>query len=254
MREDLMDPDSSSSYKQIFYPMIFDMDTRGRLSAKALFNFMQGTADRHSRSLGTSLDDFMDKGYTWVYARYFVRFLRDSVPYKPVTVETWRSRASGIMALREFRIMDDAGEMALATSSLALIDRKTRKPVPIPDVIQKQFAGHLGRAVDVEPAKLSWQDPADESVACFVRYSDLDVNGHVNNAAYLDFILENIPDKVREKEQLAEIQIDYRAEAGLRDKLITRIRQTDDGYLHRLEREADGKTLAMALTRWRKND
>ena len=240
------------SHSESFQPMIYDMDSSGRISLRSLFNYMQGTADLHSRSLGTSLRDFALEGYTWVYARYFLRIIRYPESYKPLTVETWRSRSSGMMALREFRIIDKNGPLALATSWLALIDRITRKPVPIPDNIVQQFAGYLGRAIDIEPEPLRWQDEGDTGESCIVRYSDLDVNGHVNNAAYLDYLMEGMNEQVINEKKLQEIQIDYRAEALHRNIIESRIKPVGENkYQHSLKRLSDNKTICMALTTWR---
>lgn len=101
------------------------------------------------------------------------------------------------------------------------------------------------------------------------KRADMDMNGHVNNVAYLGWLLENVPEAVFKGARLARLEIDYRAEAtaGQVVRGSASVCECPEGafedarreggavisYAHRLERtREDGKVveLARARTTW----
>lgn len=105
-------------------------DSKARV--KTLFDYMQSAADRHSKSLGTSLSLMSGQNLTWVYTRFYTVVERYPEMYDKVYCKTWRSEVTNGLVSREFILSGENGIVYVkATSSLALIDRTSRKPVPI---------------------------------------------------------------------------------------------------------------------------
>jgi acyl-ACP thioesterase len=144
--------------------------------------------------------------------------------------------------------------LALATSSWAVIDLVTRRPVRINEVLS--YPLHPQRAIaDTFPTL----PLADES--CFqqqftVRRSDLDMNCHVNNVVYASWLLETVPHDIYEQCQLVSLELNFRAEAFANEKVTAEISQqlTGEGnwYLHRITAVGDGRELVRARTHWLK--
>ena len=102
-----------------------------------------------------------------------------------------------------------------------------------------------------------------------MRRSDLDMNEHVNNASYLKWLLEDVPEGVQDDMRVAGVDIEFRAEARYGDDVISRCAQrastTDasdgssgrgDGdtvtMQHSLLRPRDGVELLRANTHWQR--
>jgi acyl-ACP thioesterase len=87
-----------------------------------------------------------------------------------------------------------------------------------------------------------------------VRYSDLDINQHVNNVSYIEWALENIQSIEKNQRCLTELEINFLGEALLGDEVIAGCRAMDDEgcvYAHRIVREADNRELIRARTIWK---
>ena len=81
------------------------------------------------------------------------------------------------------------------------------------------------------------------------RRSELDVNGHVNNAHLLGWLLEPLPDMPNRR--LIEIDCAFRSECQSGDTVLSRVGSETDGVRHHaLVREADGTDLVRAVSRW----
>jgi len=92
---------------------------------------------------------------------------------------------------------------------------------------------------------------ADWSAAVTVRHSDHDFNRHVNNAHYVEWALECLPDDWRASRRVCELDISYRASAMWGDTVISEaVRESGEVLLHRIRRASDHAVLATARTVW----
>ena len=88
-----------------------------------------------------------------------------------------------------------------------------------------------------------------------VRRNDMDMNGHVNNVVYVQWLLESVPPETWEKHVLSEIILEYRSECNFGDSVTAtccEIEEANDTYvlLHKLAR-GEGE-IVRAKTVWRK--
>jgi medium-chain acyl-[acyl-carrier-protein] hydrolase len=103
-------------------------------------------------------------------------------------------------------------------------------------------------------AKLPEVGGVGEGKAFEVRLSELDMNRHANNVSVIAWALDALPDEVVLGTSLAELEIEFRAEALLGDRMLSRVHRLVEGsatFLHRLIRESDGREVARARTLWR---
>lgn len=234
---------------------LYDCGPDGKARVRTLFNFMQSTADSHSKSLGTSLNLMADKNLTWVYARFYAEILSCPSMYDSVECETWRSGIINGMANREFVMRDSAGgDILRATSSLALIDRGTRKPVDIPDYIQNQVAADKGRALSYAAFPVEKTGKNDYIYTINTRYEDIDINGHMNNASYAQMFFESGYSGIQGGAVLKSIDIIFKGEVLYND-VIRCFSYPVDGeekqFYHRAFNETGGRVSSVAITDWR---
>jgi acyl-ACP thioesterase len=67
-----------------------------------------------------------------------------------------------------------------------------------------------------------------------VRFTDLDVNGHMNNARYLDHLADLLPGSFHENHVIRDMTLGYLAEAREGDTLLQQWQLEENGHL-RLE-------------------
>ena len=90
-----------------------------------------------------------------------------------------------------------------------------------------------------------------------VRYSDLDINQHVNNVKFVEWIVESLPPGTLKALVASELEINFLAEAFHEDRILAACCPQDPDntiFHHRLTRQQDGRELARAITKWRRID
>jgi acyl-ACP thioesterase len=135
-----------------------------------------------------------------------------------------------------------------------LLDLATRRPVRLPDDLEAIARSTPDRVLADPFAKLPEVNGADAARTLVVRLADLDMNRHANNVSVIAWALEALPDEVVLDASLAELEIEFRAEALRGDHILVETRRASEGsmaFLHRLLRESDGREIARARTVWR---
>ena len=244
-------------HKEQFEVLFYHLDRNGFASIKSIVNFLQATTTKHGRLLEANIEDLSDKNLTWVFSRFHIKIFKYPKQFDIINCTTWRSGSKGCFAFREYEGFDENNDLfCSATASAALIDLHTRKPVEIPEFIQNQFAPEYGRAIHDNFEKLHKLENADNIKEFSVRMGDIDLNNHVNNSSYFEWIIECVPEKVLLNYKIIEIEINYQAEVFYGESIVSHtslVNHDDDNniiYHHKLNRKEDGKTIALARTIW----
>jgi medium-chain acyl-[acyl-carrier-protein] hydrolase len=235
-----------------------DTDARGRLSLMAACELLQESAARHAVGLGVGADVLAPLGLAWVLVEW--RLELDALPAwrDAVAVETWPSDLSERIATRDFRLSGSDGRpFGRATSHWVIIDVARRRPARMPDVVRAIPRGSRGRALGGGLSRLEPPGSPEASLELPVRWSDLDRNGHVNNLAYVAWVVESVPREVLATSEPRELAISFRAEclggapvAVERARDATGSRGGREVFFHRIVERDSGKELALARTEW----
>lgn len=221
---------------------------------KQLFNYMQSSADRHSKSLGTSLSLMSENNLTWVYTRFYAIVERYPELYEKVYCQTWRSDLLNGFVCREFIIRSAEGEtMVRATSTLALIDKTTRKPVPVPESITSKLEHGKERSINFPADVVEPVEQFDNIFRMKARYDDIDINGHMNNASYADIFFESVFENLKNPMVMKSIDISFRGEISYKDEIECGIKSLQGEplkFYHRLFNKTRGRVSAHAKTEW----
>ncbi|MCP4694451.1 MAG: hypothetical protein GY859_40855, partial [Desulfobacterales bacterium] len=156
----------------------------------------------------------------------------------------------------DFRLHDHAVRpIGAAVSAWLVIDVKTRRPIRIGPFIEKLRPLLSDRALEDPLAKLPEVNHPGIETRFRVRGRDLDVNQHVNNVSYIEWIVESIPLAFKEGGALSSLEINFLSEAFLGDVVIAQCQPENDEHAvfhHRIFREKSGKELVRAKTTWKR--
>jgi acyl-ACP thioesterase len=216
---------------------------------------MQEAASRHAEALGVSIQQLLLENYTWLLSRLKIKIASFPVWQDRITISTWPSGAQRLFALRDFQLKDKHDQtVAAAVSAWLVLDVEKRRPVRIGPFIEKlrPLEGQhiLPDALDKLPG-LEFRTHEKKFV---VRYRDLDINQHVNNVSFVEWLVESIPKGVLNTSVLAELEINFMAEAFYEDRILAACHPLDPhntSFHHSLIRQQDGQELARAVTVWR---
>ena len=236
----------------------YEVDCRNRLSILTMFAFMQEAASKHAEALGVSIHQLISENYTWLLARLKIRIFSFPGWNDRIQVNTWPSGVQQLFALRDFELKGANDQsIAAALSAWLIIDLNKRRPVRIAPFIErlKPIDGNhiLIDRLDKLPA-LGRHTCEKPFVA---RYSDLDINQHVNNVKFVEWVVEAVPYAILNTAVLSELEINFMAEAFCEDQVLaacTPKNSDNTEFLHSLTRQQDGRELARAMTRWQKID
>lgn len=199
---------------------VFNVDHRGRANFISYFNFMQESALKHAHHLGFGSSDLLEKNLLWVVTRFELHTFSEVEWDHDVIVETWSRGLIGPYAFRDFIIRKSNGEiLGKASSSWIPIDVVNRKSVSLrPEDLD--LSTSLLEEVGVEPRKILYRPNDEDKLMTFaVRYSDLDINRHVNNTKYIQWIYDSLSLEEIDKMQFKNFAINYNNEAKLGDTI-----------------------------------
>jgi medium-chain acyl-[acyl-carrier-protein] hydrolase len=233
-----------------------ETDLRGRLSLRALCELLQESAVRHAAALGVGAGSLGPQGLAWVLIQWSLRIEAWPVWRGDVAVETWPSDLTERTATRDFLLRDVRGAvLARATSHWVMLDLLRRRPVRMPDAVREIPLAPRPRALEEGLLRLAAPETSEGSAEFAVRFSDLDANAHVNNLAYVDWIVESVPREMLRAASVCRFDISFRAETH--DDVTIRVEcereraGSPDGmatFRHRIVETASGRELALART------
>jgi len=231
----------------------YECDSNGTLRIVALMNILQDAADSHALILGVGIEHCLEKGLALVGSNYHIKINRMPFWHEKITVTTWPAQEKKLGAVRDFCITDEQGNVIIvASSQWILIDFVRKRPVALREHMP-DYQVVEERALNTEFPKIDAAAREDIKKSFIVRYDDIDVNKHVNNAIYPLWATESVDNDFRLNHQPAEIEISFKKES-LYGETIEVISQIDGmTSLHCLNATDDGREVARIRINWREN-
>lgn len=187
-------------------------DRFDRLRLSMLLFFVQDAATSHCAGIGMDWDTMAAKGMFWAVSRTKVEIHRLPRHGETITVETWPMTTTRVAYPRATAIYDTQGELLARTVSLWVLMDIEKRSMILPGKSGLDFTGE-DRGTELKPpAGLPLFQPQQESHRT-VRYSDLDINGHLNNARYLDWVADLMDSEFHRTHDLRELVVCYISEA-----------------------------------------
>lgn len=221
----------------------YHTDANARLKPAAFMDFAQEIAYWAATELGFGYDTLHIHHTAWVLTRMHIHFAEPLKWRDNVTLYTWHKGAGGIFYLRDFVLTDQNGNSRItATSSWVVMDETTRRLVR-PEELQSLL--DPGMKVDdaiAEPAPkivVPKVPGMTEAGSHTVSYSDLDVNGHTNNARYVVWAMDCLPPEVTGS-PVKDLYINFIKETVPSDQV--RLYSMQDGSTWYVEGRVNDKT------------
>ncbi|XP_015902462.2 palmitoyl-acyl carrier protein thioesterase, chloroplastic [Ziziphus jujuba] len=220
-------------FRQNFSIRSYEIGADRTASIETLMNHLQETALNHVKCAGLLGDGFgstpemSKKNLIWVVTKMQVLVDRYPTWGDVVQVDTWVSQ-SGKNGMRRDWIIRDCGSgdiLTRASSVWVMMNKLTRKLSKIPEEVRREIEPYFVNCAPVVEEDSRKLTKLDNETADFVRtglsprWSDLDINQHVNNVKYIGWILESAPLAMLESHELSALTLEYRREC-VRDSVL----------------------------------
>ena len=201
------------------------LDHQKRISLMGILNFLQDTAWIHAEHLGWGYEDLVKTGTIWVLSRQKLVMTDWPVWEDKVTIQTWPRRSGSILALREFAILVGERKVGECTTSWIVLDWNTRKVQKLDRIMSGMVTRSEG-VLDIAAERIAPRQDLPEVARFEVRNSDLDVNGHVNNTRYAQWVTDTMTADELARYAIVEYEVNFLAETGVGDTVAI---ERDDG-------------------------
>jgi acyl-ACP thioesterase len=180
--------------KRNFEIFTWEADPHRLLRISSLFNYMQEAASNHADLLGVGPRQLGKEEKYWLLSRVHLVWTHLPDSGKTIRLHTWPKGQVKLFSIRDFRFFQDGkGEFARATSAWLLMDNSRKKLLRL-DQIHPGFPLHPDSALDGLPPRLKMPESREEIYTRTARYSDIDFIGHVNNARYVEWAIDALPE------------------------------------------------------------
>ena len=203
-----------------------DFDCHNHIRASSILDLFQDVAGLHATEMGVGFFNLLQDHKLWVVVRLKYRLVGKPRRYRTVKVRTWPLPPTRVNLRREYLIEDEEGNpLVLGTSDWVVIHSEKRRILSGKDLYpqdQEICTRQLfeGRNVRIPPFEAT-----KDGGTVRPGFSQLDMNGHVNNIKYADFVMDAV--ELPREQEVKEFQIDYHRE--ILEGMPIQIRYENDG-------------------------
>lgn len=220
-----------------------------QMKTSAFLHYCQEVAEQHADQNGLGYDWGISHGMIWVEVQGDFEFLRRPRWKEEVLLRTNTGQATPLQARRfvEMRAAGSGELLARADLMWVLIDVNSRRPVPLR---KAKLDINLPCPAICSPCEFQAGGEAALRATCTLvaPLRDVDFNGHINNAAYLIWALDTLPEPLRPGGSPTRVHLCFRHETLAGTPISIEHRRQGNCTLHRISSGEQIK--AEAEIRW----
>lgn len=199
----------------------YDVQPNGNIKISSLLKMLQKAAGDDVNRTDLNFFALAEKRIAFVLTKMTVKIIKDIKIYSDVEIVSHPRNVRGASFPRDFIISVNGEIVAYARSMWVLLDLDKRtilRPSALDEIGALPPSDEdLFEIADVR--RIVDENSLLRTNVLRVEYSHLDMNNHLNNTFYSDFVFNCINPDVHESDAGLYLQINYKAEARLGDEL-----------------------------------
>ncbi|WP_268912801.1 acyl-[acyl-carrier-protein] thioesterase [Lentilactobacillus sp. SPB1-3] len=170
----------------------YEGNITNHITLAMLLNIVILVSEHQNEILGVDHNELINNyGIGWVVTSYSIKINELPKIDQTIKLTTRGTSYNKYFAYREFWIENEDGEELVKIDSIwVLINEETRKVSPIDNDLIALYESENVKRLPRLPRPEKLGDELDSSKKYQVRINDIDFNGHVNNAHYMDWMLD----------------------------------------------------------------
>lgn len=214
----------NSTNKVGTYPFVaepFHVDFNGKLTLGVLGNHLLNCAGFHANDRGFGIASLNEENYTWVLSRLAIELEDMPNQYEEFSIQTWVESVYRLFTDRNFALINKDGRtIGYARSVWAMIGLNTRKPADLLGMHGGSITDYIcDKECPIDKPSRIKVDSRDAVAYHTAKYSDIDINGHVNSIRYIEHILDLFSIEYYQAMRIRRFEIAYVAESYYDDEL-----------------------------------
>jgi acyl-ACP thioesterase len=232
----------------------FEVDANDRLKVNTVLDYFQDAASNDAERLNFGYTNFVPMGLTWVlsWAKFeFIKFPKFSDEIK---IQTWGKKQFKLFSMRDYLLFNSKDEVICkGTSAWLLIDSKSLRPKILPQLFPEIKMLDSKDALSDLPQKIIPSSKTENIYSTKIRYSDIDLNQHANNAKYIELMLDCFDQEFHKKHTMKTLTVSYNAQSKYGDEIqLSKWTEKDFPLTHYIEAKNlnNGKKVFQSLIGW----
>ena len=226
-------------------------DYQGYLKISKLFTEFAIIATDHAISFGGWDPKYKDN-YGWIISKMRVKVNQPIRIGQNISLRTWVTKGTHVVYPRQFEVLNENGEVVIeATSNWTLLDL-IRRRIAMPKRVGLNFPDDIPETGNVAiETDFDDEDGFEFVEKRQVRYGDIDVNGHLNNARYVEWMCDVLGYEAFKDQYICDLSVQFKKETAPGEWLILEKKEENDAFKVRGLDEA-GQVHFMAEGLWKK--
>ena len=170
-----------------------DVDLFNQCRPSAILGLLQEAATQAALELGVSGPQILEKyNCLWMITRNWVELDAPLRWNDLITIQTWHRGVSGVSSYRDFDLYRDGRPIGQGTSVWVMVEADSRKLFRMRQLTEFEGTDGGERKKSVKLRRIAMPEQFDRRTRRDMRYSDTDINGHINNIHYADFACDSL--------------------------------------------------------------
>lgn len=226
----------------------YDCGADHLLKPDCFMQYCQEAAETHASANDLGYEWSMSNHLIWVEVQGDFRFIRRPSWKEEVTICSNTGKASALQARRFVELIDkDGNSIAQADLLWVLIDVKTRRPTPFKRLSHVNIPEECPALIH-EPLQPTTEFSRIEHADFVAPRRDVDFNGHINNSAYLTWVLETLPADMQPQASPYRIRVNFKRETFAGHPISIEHRLSGNQTQHSIT--SDGELRAEVIIEW----
>ena len=205
-------------------------DAYGRLSYPCAFACFMDAAAQHGEFLGVGWRDMSARNLFWLTVKTKIMFVRRPHMGEHTTLITWPEVPGRIRCIRSYEIRQNDDLLLCGKTEWAVLNTETKRIVPASEAFPNGNLFRQESACNEAFTKIPDEFDCIEPYAAYnVRSTDIDVGGHMNNAAYLRTMFGTFSNEELKTMKIRSVDAIFRSPCLEGDELLWQRKQTPAG-------------------------
>lgn len=230
----------------------YELDRQKILKPSALLNHLQDAATRSADKIGIGMSYLEPKHYAWFLLKYHMEFSDFPQNLDKIVLKTESRGISRLFAIRDFEIWSDDEKNLLgrASSQWAMINLEDKSFIKLSEL--DFIPPFEKREDDMTFLKVNSQTEYKSETEFKVRYDDIDINQHVNNANYLVWAFEALPLEFRKNNKPKTLDMVYKKDITYGQSVVSKLIIENERTHHLLVNKETDEQLCIIDAEWQK--